>query len=104
MVLSAARILDMEIAPMWRAVRGGMIVSPLLAMSVFGLDAWSHSLPAIIRLVLDAVAGAIGLMLILRLAPQLIGPELAKLLDRIFDRFPPRVARQLSFLSRTGST
>lgn len=104
MVISAARTLKMDIAPMWRAVRGGLIISPLLALTVFSLDAWCHPLPAIMRLVLDAMAGAAGLMLLLRLTPQLVGPELAKLLDRIFEHFPPRVARHLAFLSRTGST
>lgn len=104
MVVSAARTLNMEIAPMWRAIRGGLIISPLLALTVSGLDAWCHPLPAIMRLALDAAAGAIGLMLVLRLAPQLVGPELARLLDQVLDRFPPRVARHLAFLSRIGST
>lgn len=104
MVISAARTLKMQMAPMWRAVRGGLVISPLLALTVLAIDTWCPPLPAIMRLALDVIAGAIGLMLLLRLAPQLVGPELAKLLDRIIERFPHRVARHLAFLSRTGST
>ena len=103
MVISAARTLNMETAPIWRAVRGGLIISPILGLTVFGFDASCSALPAILRLGLDALVGASGLLLLLRLFPQLIAVELAKLLESIFARLPARVARHLAFLSQTRS-
>lgn len=70
---------------------------------LFALEAVCGRFPAILRLGVDGLAGSVGLMLLLRLFPDLIGVELAQLLHRIFDRIPPKIARHLAFLSRPGS-
>lgn len=103
MVISAVRTLKMDASLLWRSVRGGMIISPVLALMLFALEALCGRFPAILRLGVDGLAGSVGLMLLLRLFPDLIGVELAQLLHRIFDRIPPKIARHLAFLSRPGS-
>lgn len=103
MVISAVRTLKMDASLLWRSVRGGMIISPALALMLFALEAVCGRFPAILRLGVDGLAGSVGLMLLLRLFPDLVGVELAQLLHRIFDRIPPNIARHLAFLSRPGS-
>lgn len=102
MVASATRTLKMDTQALWRSVRGGLFISPLLAFVVFSFDALCQSLPHIARLVIDVLLGVIGLMTLLRVFPWVIGIELAQLLSRIFDRIPPKVARHLAFLGSAG--
>ncbi|MDP2881239.1 MAG: lipopolysaccharide biosynthesis protein [Azonexus sp.] len=101
---SAIRILKMDILPIWRSVRGGLLIAPLLALLVFSVDALCHDFHPIARLALDALLGALGLMALLRILPWSIGIELAQLLNRILDRTPVKVARHLAFLGRAGKS
>jgi O-antigen/teichoic acid export membrane protein len=102
MVVSAIRTLNMDAFDLWCSVRGGLFISPLLAMVVFGFDFLCNSIPHIARLVLDGLLGAIGLVALLRIFPWVIGVELAQLLRRVLDRLPAKVARNLAFLCQAG--
>jgi O-antigen/teichoic acid export membrane protein len=103
MVGTAVRTLRMEIRPLWLAIRGGLLVTPLLALIVFGFDATCRDwLPAIARLAADALLGFLGLMALLRLFPWVIGIDMARLVDRVFDRMPTKLARYLGFLGSRG--
>jgi O-antigen/teichoic acid export membrane protein len=99
-IISAARHLKLEIGPLWLAVRGGIAISVLLGPSIFLLDMLAKPIPALLRLVLDAAAGAAGLLLLLRWVPGVIGPELALLNQRILDRAPQSMAKHLDFLGQ----
>lgn len=101
-VASATRTFKMDTMALWRSVRGGFFFTPLLALIVFSFDALCHALPPIVRLALDAVLGAFGLIAFLRIFPWVIGIELAQLLTRILDRAPPRLVRHLAFLGSAG--
>lgn len=102
MVASATRTLKMDPLALWRAVRGGLFISPLLALIVFGFDALCHALPHVARLALDILLSAIGLLALLRIFPRVIGIELAQLLNRIINRIPPQLSRHIAFLGCTG--
>jgi O-antigen/teichoic acid export membrane protein len=102
-IASAVRHLGLEVPLLWRAVRGGLAISAALGLSIAGLDLLIVALPALVRLAIDALAGAAGLYVILRTMPRAIAPELALLLDRIIARAPPKLARHLAFLGQPRS-
>lgn len=102
MVASAIRTLNMDALALWHSARGGLFISPLLAMVVFGFDFLCHALPHLALLILDGLVGAIGLVALLRIFPWVIGIELAQLLRRILDRLPAKIARHLAFLGHAG--
>ncbi len=100
-IASAVRHLGLEVPLLWRAVRGGLVISVVLGALVAGVDLMTTELPMLARLVLDAFAGAAGLYTLLRLQPKAIAPELAVLIDRILSRLPHSLARHFRFLCQT---
>lgn len=99
----ATRALGLTVTAFWLSVRGGVLVSTLVAALLALADVALSGLPAWQRLAVEVVLGAAVWLAMLRLAPGLIAPELASLFDRILSQLPRPVARLLGFLARRDS-
>ena len=97
---SAVRHLGLDARLLWHAFRGGILLSVMLAIMLYGIDQMAGSLHAAFRLLVDAACGAVGLFCALRLMPGIIGPDLAKLLGDIIGRLPVGVASHFAFLGQ----
>jgi lipopolysaccharide exporter len=100
---TAAHYLALEKCALWRAVRGGIVCSLLIGFVVTSIDRLVGPLPAITKLMIDALVGACALLLALRLLPFVIPPELATLNGRILGKMPPAIAARFAFLGKLGA-
>ena len=100
LVAIACRHLNMTYVSIFRATRGGLAISLLVATFVWICDFNIQIIHPLFRLMIDATAGAASLMLLLRFFPGLISQELAVLNARLIGRLPHRVEVVLSFLAK----
>lgn len=98
----AIRSMDISLTEVWRSVRGGVLVSGLVAGSLIAADQSLADVPAWLRLTLDATVCFTVWLIALRLVRGLLAPELANLFERILSKLPAPLARQLAFLGRGG--
>lgn len=100
---SAVRVLHLDLYQVWKAVRGGLFLSLLLPMVIGGLDTQIAALPALLRLALDALAGGLVMVMLLRLLPGIVGHDLNLLIVRILDRCPAVLAAKLMLIFPQGA-
>lgn len=93
-----ARRTGLRVVELWRALRGGVILSLSAALVLSLLDHALITLSAPQRLGAGAVAGLALALMLLRLFPQLVSAELRSLFERVLHRLPGRVGRHLAFL------
>lgn len=97
-VQTATHYLELARIALWNATRGGIACSVVVGLIVKACDLGITSLPPVARFAGDAVVGAICLVVVLKLAPGLIAPELATLNRRIIGKLPKPLAARFSFL------
>lgn len=97
-VQTATHHLQLSRIALWNAMRGGIACALVVGLIVKACDLGVTSLPPLARLAGDAVIGAVCLIVVLKLAPGLIAPELATLNRRIISKLPGPLAARCSFL------
>jgi O-antigen/teichoic acid export membrane protein len=103
---SAVRLLDLNVAELWRAARGGLIASAICAVVLsaadFFLQTWSVA--PLFRLMVEVVLGGATLLLSLRLIPGLVGMDVVPLIEKVAARAPNPIARFLRALPNTRAS
>lgn len=99
-VAIAAYYLKLSTMLLWRAVRGGLVCSMAVGILVKTTDLVIVSFDPLLRVAIDAVVGAVSLLVVLKLIPCLISSELATLNKRIVEKLPSYLVNKLSFVCR----
>lgn len=99
-VHTATHHLQLSRTALWNATRGGIACAFVVGLVVKACDLGIASLPPVVRLAGDAVIGAVCLIVVVKLAPGLIAPELAMLKRHFIAKLPGPVAARFPFLCR----
>jgi len=106
MILMVNRLAGLRLSTIWRAARGGLLISGLTALAAGAVDAGlqaTHRAPAICLLG-AGLSGLMAFLIALRLAPGLVAAELRSLTHRILERIPSRWAQRLQWLGGKEQT
>lgn len=88
MTVAVVQRIELPLAVLLRAVRGGMLAGCLIAISLYLADTAFADLAALSRLLVDMAAGSVALALFIVLAPRwAISPDLADLVLRLTERW-----------------
>jgi lipopolysaccharide exporter len=98
---AAIRLLNLDIAALWFAVRGGLFLSVLCAATLACIDNFSkaYGVAALPRLILDIISGVVVVLLSLQFIPGLVGSDVAALIEKVATRSPAFVSKYLRSLS-----
>jgi lipopolysaccharide exporter len=97
---SAVYLLNLDITALWRAARGGLLLSLICGLVLGGADHGLQSLhiSAPIRLLADIALGGATMLLSLRLIPGLIGEDITPMIQKIAAKAPRGIANFLRAL------
>lgn len=97
-VVAAARLRRMPLADVWAGMRGGALISATIALAVAGM---LHLLPggaAGIRLLAAVMTALVVWVLVVRLVPAAVSPELSQVLVKVLGRLPGRLRAAVAWL------
>lgn len=106
MILMINRLAGLGLGSIWRAARGGLLISVLMAVVaglVDGALRASHSSP-LLCLAGATLSALVIFVLTLRCAPGLVAAELGALTQRVLERIPSRWAQRLQWLGGKEQT
>lgn len=94
---SATHLLNMDAKSLWRAARGGVILSGTVGATLWGLDEALHlfNFNALSMLFSEVLAGMVIVLVGLRLFPSLIGDDLKPLMTKVAAKSPKPIAAYL---------
>lgn len=97
---AAARLLDLRLGEIWRAMRGGALLAAALAAMLFAIDQSlvGEGLPALLCLAVEIVAGMVLALVALRFVPGLVSRDAAPALALLVQRLPAFLARYVQAL------
>lgn len=94
----AVHVTKLTLQSLWLAVRGGILITLIMVLTVSKLDQLLNTWMAWERLLVGTSMGAALVLVLLRLCPWTISPELSALLARLIKRLPRAWANRLAFL------
>ncbi|ALT78069.1 lipopolysaccharide biosynthesis protein [Paucibacter sp. KCTC 42545] len=89
-------LLGIRFLDLWLAVRGGAMLSLVVAALAAGIDASLNELRPAVRLICAGLSGGLFFISVLHLFPRLIGQELSEVLRRVSSRLPPKAAAYMN--------
>lgn len=89
-MVAAMRLREIDAADIWHSVRGGMLLTAIVASAVALADQPLRDSSAGFRLAAAALAASGAWLLTVRLVPAVLSPELSQLIGKLADRLPAR--------------
>ncbi len=95
-IRAALPLLGLRIFDLWQAIRGGVLVSLVVACVAVAVDASLNDFRPTVRLICVLVVSTFCYLSALHCFPRLVGAELAQVLKSVSSRLPPMVAAYMN--------